>query len=77
MQVSKFPESPPSIEQNSENATLLTPKPCPQASLKPETNKFSIVSSSKGATYGNAIEKLDLVNETCSTAGISNQKAGN
>lgn len=62
-----FWKSPPFIEHDSENATLATPKPCPQASLKLETNKFSIVSSSEVATYGNAIEKLDLVKEACST----------
>ena len=47
-------------------ATSLIPKPCPHVSVNPETNKFSIVSSSDAATYGNAMEKLDLVKETCS-----------
>jgi hypothetical protein len=36
-----------------------------QASLSPESNKFSILSSSGAAIYGNANEKLEAVNRFC------------
>lgn len=57
--------APSSTKHESENTILLTPTFWGQAFLSPESNKFSILSSSGAAIYGNANEKLEAVNRFC------------